>query len=95
MQKHPLYRDYPKLIDIKALDDHMLLLTYEDGKRLYDFKPHLSHKYFAPLTNVHLFKTVRVDGGHPVWAQEQDFCPHTMYDDSKVYDIINLDLQQG
>ena len=48
---------YPVLKEVTPLDDYRLLLTFDrDEKRMYDFKPNLSHKYYSSLTDIRLFK---------------------------------------
>jgi hypothetical protein len=74
---------YPILKEVTPLDDYRLMLTFEEGeKRVYDFKPHLSHKFYSPLANVKLFKSVTVNNGEIEWVTGQDFCPHTLYEES-------------
>ena len=76
-------RAYPKLQTAVPLADYQLLLGYENGEqRLYNFKPNLNHKFYRPLADARLFKTVSVTDGEIEWATGQDFCPHTLYNDS-------------
>jgi len=77
------YPKYPKLKTAKPLDDYRLMLVFGDGeKRLYDFKPNLSHKFYSPLSDIHLFRLVSVNDGEIEWATGQDFCPHILYEES-------------
>ncbi|MCL2365578.1 MAG: DUF2442 domain-containing protein [Oscillospiraceae bacterium] len=74
---------YPKLKDAIALDDYRLLLTFEDGaQRIYNFKPNLNHKFYKILSDIRLFKTASVNNGEIEWVTGQDFCPHTLYEQS-------------
>lgn len=74
---------YPVLVNAMPLDGYKLLLTFEKGeKRLYDFKPNLSHKFYRSLNDKMLFETVSVNDGEIAWATGQDFCPHTLYEES-------------
>ena len=74
---------YPKLKNVIALDDYLLELEYENGeKRLYDFKPNLTHLFYEELRNYHLFINVCVVDGEIQWSTGQDFCPHTLYEKS-------------
>ena len=73
---------YPKLTDVKAMDDYVLLLSFGEEKRAYDFKPNLSHKYYQALRNPLLFQKVHVSDGELEWMSGQDFCPHTLYEQS-------------
>ena len=75
---------YPILKDVTPLDDYRLMLTFgENEKRLYDFKPNLTHKFYRSLSDMRLFKSVSVNDGEIEWVTGQDFCPHTLYEDSK------------
>ena len=74
---------YPQLKQAVPLDDFRLMLVFDsDEKREYDFKPNLSHKYFSPLADIRLFKSVEVVDGEIEWATGQDFCPNTLYENS-------------
>ena len=76
-------RSYPKLKEAIPLDDYNLMLTFGNGeKRRYDFKPNLNHKFYHPLTDVNLFKSVDVIDGEIEWVTGQDFCPNTLYEKS-------------
>ena len=75
--------NYPKLLKAKALDNYILELEFSNDKKLiYDFKPHLGHSYYKELNNPVLFKNVSIIDGEIEWATGQDFCPHTLYDNS-------------
>jgi len=74
---------YPKLKEVTPMDNHCLLLVYDENeKRLYDFKPHLNHKFYHQLTEISLFKMVSVNDGEIEWVSGHDFCPHTLYEES-------------
>ena len=75
---------YPMLKTVTPLDDYRLMLTFgENERRLYDFKPNLTHKFYRSLTDMRLFKSVSVNDGEIEWVTGQDFCPHTLYEESK------------
>ncbi len=75
--------EYPILKAVTPLDDYKLMLVFgEDETRLYNFKPHLSHKFFSGLADMTLFKAVSVSNGEIEWVTGQDFCPHTLYEES-------------
>lgn len=54
-------------------------------RRVYDFTPNLIHKFYKQLSDIRLFKNVQVVDGEIEWATGQDFCPHTLYENSTVY----------
>lgn len=75
---------YPELKAATPLDDYRLMLVFgDDEERLYDFKPNLVHKFYRPLSDINLFKMVMVVDGEIEWVTGQDFCPHTLYEESK------------
>lgn len=74
---------YPILKSVIPLDNYCLMLTFGDNeKRIYDFKPNLSHKFYKALIDVNLFRAVSVNDGEIEWITGQDFCPHTLYEES-------------
>jgi len=60
--------NHPKIISAKAIDDHSLLVEFDNHqKKTYDINPLLEKETFAPLRNAALFRAVRVDvGGYEV-----------------------------
>ena len=77
-------RAYPKLVSVTPMDNYQLLLAYaNEEKRIYNFKPNLDHPFFRVLANEELFKKVAALDGELEWLTGQDFCPHTLYDDSR------------
>ena len=74
---------YPVLTAVMPLEGYKLALVFgEDEKRIYDFTPNLGHKFYSPLADARLFKNVSVEDGEIAWSTGQDFCPHTLYDNS-------------
>lgn len=76
-------QQYPALTSVAPLENYRLMLIFgKDEKRLYDFRPHLNHKFYQQLAEVALFNKVSVTDGEIEWATGQDFCPHTLYEAS-------------
>jgi len=74
---------YPTLRTVTPLDDFSMILDFADGeKRIYDFKPNLTHKFYKALADIRLFKAVSVKDGEIEWVTGQDFCPNTLYEQS-------------
>ena len=74
---------YPVLLKAVPLDDYRLALTFGgDERRIYDFTPNLSHKFYSSLADMKLFRNVSVVDGEIIWVTGQDFCPHTLYEQS-------------
>ena len=59
---------YPKVKSALAIDDHTLLIEFDnDEKRKYDVTPLLKKEMFSPLRNPAFFKSVQVEqGGYAV-----------------------------
>jgi hypothetical protein len=75
--------NYPKLMKARAISNYMIELEFNNKeKRIYDFKPNLAHLYYKELANPVLFKNISVTDGEIEWATGQDFCPHTLYNES-------------
>jgi hypothetical protein len=74
---------YPKLKAATPLTGYKLLLDFGGEKRVYDFRPNLTHSYYKELADPVLFRKVSVNDGEIEWATGQDFCPHTLYEESK------------
>ena len=76
------YYQYPKISDVKPIDDYQLLVTFDNGiiKR-YDFNKMLSQPVFSPLINVFLFKSVKVDsGGYGIsWNDDLDLAESELW----------------
>ena len=76
-------KTYPLLKDVYVSGDYCLILLFNNNeKRLYDFKPNLDHKYYSSLKEKHIFNTAKVIDGEITWITGQDFCPHTLYENS-------------
>ncbi len=54
-----------------------------DEEKLFDVKPYLEKGVFQELKDMQIFKTVRPVMGSIQWKNGQDFCPDTLYLQSK------------
>ena len=67
------------------MDDYKLQLTFTNGQvRIFDVKPYLSQGVFKELRNIVIFKSVKPVLGSIQWKNGQDFCPDTLYLESKL-----------
>ena len=65
---------------VKVFPDYKLCITFENKeKRIFDMKPYLEDKYFAPLKDLSKFKTVRINTITIEWDGEIDICPDELY----------------
>ena len=73
---------YP--IDVKPLENYRLRITFDNKEvRIFDIKPYLNDEFFAPLKNVSIFKSVKVNPISLEWAGGIDICPDELYYNSK------------
>ncbi len=73
---------YPKVKSASAIDDHTLLIEFDNSeKRKYDISPLLRKEMFAPLNNPALFKAVEVEqGGYAVvWNNDIDISEYELW----------------
>ena len=74
----------PRVTDVIPNDNYELLLTFSNGEqRRFDATQLLDIKVFEPLKNLSFFKSVKVEFGTIVWPQDIDYCPDTLYAQSK------------
>jgi hypothetical protein len=76
-----------EVANVIALDDMMLLLTFNTGEKcLYDASALLKYPAFDQLKDIDIFKTVKIAHGVVVWLDgDIDIAPETMYKDSFPY----------
>ncbi len=73
----------PKILQVQALDDYKLLLTYETKEeKIFDVSPYISGDWFGKLQDPQYFKTVHICGSSIAWAGGQDIAPHELYEKS-------------
>lgn len=73
---------YPKVISAKAIDDHTLLVEFNNSqKKKYDVSPLLQKEMFLPLKNPVFFKAVKVEqGGYAVaWNNDIDISEYELW----------------
>lgn len=74
----------PRVKGVKPIDDYKLRLTFTNGQiRVFDVKPYLSQGVFRELKNIDIFQSVKPVLGSIQWRNGQDFCPDTLYLESK------------
>lgn len=64
--------------------DYTVKIVFDNGEeKLFNVKPYLEKGIFQELKNMQIFKTVRPVMGSIQWKNGQDFCPDTLYLQSK------------
>jgi len=73
----------PRIKAVKPNPDYTLTLTFTNGEvKRFDAKPYLSIGIFRELRDLGTFNSVRPFLGSVQWANGQDFCPDTLYEES-------------
>jgi len=77
---------YP--IEVKPLEKYKLLITFDNNEqRIFDVTPYLDDDFFAPLRNLPIFNTAKINPLTVEWAGGIDICPDELYNNSKPADI--------
>lgn len=75
---------YLAIKNVKPIDNYLLHLTFKNGEeRLFDMKPYLEIGIFKELKDSSLFKTVKTNFDSIEWANEADFDPEILYQNSQ------------
>ena len=74
----------PRVVSVIPKDDYSLLLTFSNKeKRIFNTAPYLDKGVFSELKDISYFKMARQVNGTVQWPHEQDFCPDSLYEESK------------
>ena len=74
--------NYPKIKLVKALENHQLIVEFDNNQqKKYDVIPLLEKSMFSPLKNLALFKLVQVEkGGYAVvWNGDIDISEYELW----------------
>ncbi len=80
---------YPKVQTVKAVDDHTLLVVFDnEDRKLYDASPLFEKEPFFLLKNFAFFRNVQVDkSGYAVfWNDEIDLSEYELWTNGKSVD---------
>ncbi len=76
----------PRWSVIRAVprEDYTIEVEFYDGKTgIYDAKPLLEYKVYAPLKRLPFFLTAHVEYGTIVWNDDLDVAPERVYDECR------------
>ncbi len=77
----------PRVRKVHPKDDYTLSIVFEnDEERIFDVKPYLDKGIFRQLKDRRIFNSVKPFLGSVQWANGLDFCPDTLYLESKIPD---------
>jgi hypothetical protein len=76
----------PRVKNVVPLEDYLLKITFaNDEIRIFDVQPYLCIGIFNELKDKSLFNSVKPFLGSIQWINGADFCPDTLYLDSKSF----------
>lgn len=79
----------PRIKTVKPNDDHTLTLTFaNDEVRVFDVSPYLHIGVFRELKDMRFFNSVKPCLGSIQWQNGQDFCPDTLYLESRSIESV-------
>jgi len=74
----------PRVTDVKPNANYTLKLTFSNNEtKIFDMKPYLEIGIYQELKDPQLFNSVRSFFRSVQWQNGQDFCPDTLYMESK------------
>lgn len=74
----------PRIKEVKPETDYTLLLFFDNDEiKRFDVKPYLSTGDFTELNDLSVFNSVKPFLGSIQWINGLDFCPDTLYLNSK------------
>jgi hypothetical protein len=75
----------PRVQSVTTSNNYHLSIIFSNGEnRVFDCSPLLDFGVFKELKNKQYFSQARVEYGTVAWPHEQDICPDTLYEDSKM-----------
>lgn len=74
----------PRVTHVKPDQNFTLLITFSNGEvKNFDVKPYLGIGIFKELKDLTVFNSVKPILGSVQWSNGVDFCPDTLYMESK------------
>ena len=74
----------PRVKKVSPNSNYTIRLIFDNGEEgVFDVKPYLDKGIFKELRDLHLFNSVKPFMCTIQWKNGQDFCPDTLYIESK------------
>ncbi len=74
----------PRVKEVTPCQNYTVHLIFDNGEEgVFDVKPYLDKGVFKELKRLNLFNSVKPFMGAIQWKNGQDFCPDTLYIESK------------
>jgi hypothetical protein len=79
----------PRVNNVRPNEDYTLSLIFDnDEEKIFDVKPYLDRGIFVQLKDRRIFNSVKPFLGSIQWMNGLDFCPDTLYLESKTPEQI-------
>ncbi len=80
----------PRIKEVYPNDDYTLSILFDNNEqRIFDVKPYLDKGIFNQLKDRRIFNSVKPFLGSIQWVNGLDFCPDTLYLESKIPDNLS------
>lgn len=77
----------PRIREVHPNNDYTLSIIFDnDEEKIFDVKPYLDKGVFVQLKDRRIFNSVKPFLGGVQWINGLDFCPDTLYLESKTPD---------
>ncbi|MFY7862200.1 MAG: DUF2442 domain-containing protein [Chitinophagales bacterium] len=74
----------PRVKSVLVKEDYLLVIEFTNQEtKIFDVKPYLNLGIFKELKDTDYFKKAQVYLGTVAWNNRQDFCPDTLWLESK------------
>ncbi|MGD8293355.1 MAG: DUF2442 domain-containing protein [Desulfobacterales bacterium] len=74
----------PRVKKVTPNSNYTVRLIFDNGEEgIFDVKPYLDKGIFKELRNLQVFNSVKPFMGTIQWKNGQDFCPDTLYIESR------------
>ena len=75
----------PRVVAVSPTEDYKLEILFSNGELgIFDCSHLLEFGVFRELADIRYFRRATVEGGTVVWPNEQDICPDTLYEESRM-----------
>ncbi len=80
---------YQAITKVKPIENHKLILSFENEKRIFDLNPLLDWGRFSELKDINIFKKVHISFDTIEWDNGLDLDPEYLYEQSEKINSCN------
>ncbi len=87
----------PRIKNVRPNEDYTLSIIFDnDEEKIFDVKPYLDQGIFVQLKDRRIFNSVKPFLGSIQWMNGLDFCPDTLYLESKTSEeVLKTDVAEN